>query len=105
VLCTPTGDDARAERQYWEFQELMFRENRTPVESEAVESKYANYFRVGHNAFEFIVEFAQLYSEPAMEKVHTRIVTGPAYAKELLAVLKKSVEDYEREFGAIPEQE
>lgn len=72
---------------------------------ETGEGRYANYFKVGHNAFEFVVDFAQLYGEPPMEKVHTRIVTGPAYAKRLLEVLKRAVDEYERAFGVIPEQE
>jgi len=71
-------------------------------EPDTVEGKYANYFRIGHNAFEFILEFAQLYSDPAMERVHTRIVTSPAYAKELLGVLNQAMTEYERTFGAIP---
>jgi hypothetical protein len=80
----------------------MPREGGTVPESEAVSSKYANYFRVGHNAFEFIVEFAQLYSEPPLDKVHTRIVTSPAYAKELLGVLQQAMDEYEQAFGSIP---
>jgi hypothetical protein len=81
----------------------MSREGVTPPQ--VVESKYANYFKVGHNSFEFIMEFAQLYSEQSMEKVHTRIVTSPAYAKELLGVLQEAVDAYERTFGAIPKNE
>jgi hypothetical protein len=84
----------------------MSPEGNTPADSEGVvEGKYANYFKVGHNAFEFIVEFAQLYSELALEKVHTRIVTSPAYAKELLKVLQEAVDAYEGVFGTIPKQE
>jgi hypothetical protein len=80
-------------------------EGKAPVDSEAVEGRYANYFKVGHNAFEFVVEFAQLYSEPPVEKIHTRIITSPPYAKELLEVLQRAVDEYERAFGAIPQNE
>ncbi len=83
----------------------MPQEGKTPAASEMVEGKYANYFKVGHNAFEFVVEFAQLYSELPVEKVHTRIITSPAYAKELLEVLQQAVDGYEQAFGAIPKHE
>jgi hypothetical protein len=66
---------------------------------EGMEGKYANYFQVGHNAFEFLLDFGQLYSDGTPERFHTRIVTGPSYAKELLKVLSDSLEQYEATFG------
>jgi len=76
-------------------------------ESSTIEGKYANYFKVGHNAFEFILDFGQLFAETSQEKVHTRIITSPTYARELLEVLRDSVQKYERTFGEIrpPEQQ
>ena len=64
--------------------------------------KYANYFEVGHNPFEFYVDFGQY--DPNSEKVqmHTRIVTSPAYAKMMGETLSSSVENFEREHGTIP---
>jgi hypothetical protein len=66
------------------------------------EGKYANYFEVGYNPFEFYVDFGQY--DPQSEKVqmHTRIVTNPAYAKMMGETLSSSVVSYEREHGAIP---
>lgn len=65
------------------------------------EGKYANYIQVGHNQFEFYVDFGQY--DPQSEKVqmHTRIVTGPAYAKMMGETLSSSVESFEREHGQI----
>jgi len=71
----------------------------------AVEGKYANYFEIGHNAFEFLLDFGQLYSDGKQEQIHTRIVTSPSYAKELLKVLGESVERYEQNFGSIKQDE
>jgi hypothetical protein len=65
----------------------------------AIEGKYANYFQIGHNAFEFLLDFGQKYSEGKREHFHTRIVTSPSYAKELLKVLGESLEQYEQTFG------
>jgi hypothetical protein len=66
-----------------------------------IEGKYANYFQIGHNAFEFLIDFGQLYSDERKEQFHTRIITGPSYAKELLELLENSVERYEEAFGPI----
>ncbi|HEY6303629.1 MAG TPA: DUF3467 domain-containing protein [Terriglobales bacterium] len=66
-----------------------------------IEGKYANYFQVGHNAFEFLLDFGQLYLEGKQEHFHTRIVTSPTYAVELLKVLAESIEQYERTFGSL----
>jgi hypothetical protein len=66
------------------------------------EGRYANYFEVGHNAFEFVVDFAQLYSEGERPCFHTRIITGPAYAKSMLEMLNQAIAQYEQSFGTIP---
>jgi len=71
----------------------------------AIEGKYANYFQIGHNAFEFLFDFGQLYADGKRERMHTRIVTSPSYAKELLKVLGESLERYETQFGAIRQDE
>ena len=73
-------------------------EGEDPVPSE-IEGKYANYFQIGHNAFEFLLDFGQMYSDGTRERFHTRIVTSPSYAKELLKVLGESIDQYEATFG------
>ena len=71
---------------------------RSPKSSSPAKGLYANYFEVGHTAFEFVIDFGQRYSarEPSR---HTRIVTSPVYAKALLATLSKAVADYRERFG------
>lgn len=65
-------------------------------------ASYANQFEVGFNAFEFLLDFAQNYdSAEGMALAHTRIVTAPAYAKVFLALLERSVGEYEAAFGPI----
>jgi len=68
------------------------------------EARYANFFKVGYNAFEFLLAFGQLYADHEQEQVHTRLVMSPRYAKELLRVLNQSLNDYERDFGTIKEE-
>jgi len=66
------------------------------------EGLYSNFFRIGYNTFEFILDFGQSYIESERESLHTRIVTAPSYAKALIEVLQQSVAEYERKFGPIP---
>jgi hypothetical protein len=68
-----------------------------------VEGHYANYFKVGYNAFEFVIDFGQLY--PAGQagdknaQFHTRIITVPVYARALVETLQESIEQYAQGFG------
>ena len=69
-------------------------------EANLPEGRYANYFKVGHNAFEFVLDFGQLYLESKEPRLYTRIVTSPAYAKALLETLRESIVLYERTFAS-----
>lgn len=74
-----------------------------PADADALQAaEYANQFEIGFNAFEFLFDFGQSYEEHATER-HWRIVTAPAYAKVFLALLGKSINDYEEAFGVIPD--
>ena len=79
--------------------------NEPPHEIREVEGRYANYFKVGHNAFEFLLDFGQFYAESQRAQFHTRIITNPIYAKYLLGILQQSLERYEQTFGAIPRED
>ena len=80
----------------------MSQEEKGQQLTEPLEGRYANNFQVGHNAFEFVFDFGQFYPENTEVRVHTRIVTNPAYAKVLSETLRGSLEQYERTFGIIP---
>ncbi len=69
------------------------------------EGRYANYFKVGHNAFEFLLDLGQFYPESAEPQIHTRIITSPIYAKALSGILRESIEQYEQTFGVIPTED
>jgi hypothetical protein len=71
-----------------------------------LEGRYANFFKVGHNAYEFIIDFGQFYAdETKQERIHSRIVTSPAYAKGLLKTLQAAIVLHEAEFDIISEPE
>lgn len=69
-----------------------------------IEGKYANFFQVGYNAFEFVMDFGQFYSETEEAELYTRIITSPFYAKNFLETIKESIEQYENEIGIIKER-
>jgi len=70
-------------------------------EAGAHEGRYANYFKVGHNAIEFLFDFGQFYPESEKAQLHSGVTTSPIYAKALLETLRESIDRYERVFGAI----
>ena len=66
---------------------------------------YANYIKIGHNAFEFLLDFGQFSPESDRTHVHTRIITGPVFAKALLRTLQESLDQYEHTFGPLADDE
>jgi hypothetical protein len=59
---------------------------------------YANYFEVGHTAFEVVLDFGQRYGR-RRSRCHTRIVTSPLYAEALLRTLEGALVEYRARFG------
>jgi hypothetical protein len=62
---------------------------------------YANHLEIGHNAFEFLLDFYQRFDENEEAELCARIITNPADAKAMLAALQKAVDIFEQSFGAI----
>lgn len=81
----------------------MNNESPPPPETHDLEGRYANCFKIGYNAFEFLLDFGQAYNENQRAPFHTRIITSPIYAKTLLKLLQDSIAQYERNFGVISE--
>jgi hypothetical protein len=77
----------------------MEHKSRESLDIEKPVARYANYFQVGHNAFEVVVEFGQHYEGNSPPQMHTRIVTAPICAKTLLDLLQTALAEYERSFG------
>lgn len=58
---------------------------------------YANYFNIGHNAYEFLIDFGQFCPERDDVTLHTRIVFGPVHARVLAELLSAALQQYEKE--------
>jgi hypothetical protein len=82
----------------------MNRNSEDAHNSSPLEGRYANYFEVGHNAVEFLLDFGQYYPDIQQARMYTRIITSPIYAKALLRTLGDSIDRYEQTFGAIREE-
>jgi hypothetical protein len=67
-----------------------------------LEARYANYFKAGFTSEEVVIDLGQGYEDEGRIAVHTRIVTSPAYARDLAELLQAAVDDYENAYGAIP---
>jgi hypothetical protein len=63
--------------------------------------KYANQFKIGHNAVEFVIDFGQYFPENEEAELCVRIITSPFYAKNFLETLQQSIHQYEDSFGPI----
>jgi len=74
---------------------------RRDEKEQPLEGKYSNYFNVGHNAFEFIIDCGQYYPENGDVLCHTRIITSPAYASALFQAMKAALETYSEDYGEI----
>ena len=89
----------------------MVQIKKPPLEKDKSKAKYANFFKVGYNAYEFVIDFCQYYppndccSETEKAELCQRFITSPIYAKALLKVLQKSIEEYESTFGKIDDND
>lgn len=88
----------------WRLAMDMDVEGGLPEPAEPLLGRYSNYFEVGHNQFEFLLDFGQFYPGNDRPQLHTRIVMSPTYAKALLRTLGESLLRYERTFGSVEDQ-
>jgi len=80
----------------------MISDSAVPQQARDAEGRYSNFFKIGYNAFEFLLDFGQVYQEGGADSVHTRIVTTPRYAKALSELLIETLADYVKTYGQIP---
>lgn len=64
---------------------------------------YANYFEVGHNAFEFLLDAGQVEPQSGEVQLLSRIAVSPVHAKLLARLLTQSIEQFERAHHEIPD--
>lgn len=55
------------------------------------QGRYANYFEVGANRDEVVIDLGQAYGRDDEPSLHTRIVTAPVHARELIRLLQEAL--------------
>jgi hypothetical protein len=78
-------------------------ESVTSVRSRPPLACYANYFEVGHNAFEFLLDAGQVEPQTGEIQLMSRIAVSPVHAKLLAQLLARSVEQFEQAHQPIPD--
>lgn len=73
------------------------------VASPVLFAGYANYFEVGHNAYEFLIDFGQIDPRTGDVNISSRLALGPTHAKLFARLLQGAIEKFEEEHGLIPE--
>jgi hypothetical protein len=67
------------------------------------EARYANYSKVGHNAYEFFIGFGHHDANIHHAAPYTRIIASPAYIRMLLRPLSNAVAQHEKKFCRLEE--
>ncbi len=90
----PGSIEQRAGRAH---REAAFRHERPPL------ACYANYFEVGHNAFEFLLDAGQVEPISGDIQLLSRIAVSPVHAKLLAHLLNQSIAQFEQAHQEIPD--
>ena len=65
------------------------------------EGRYANYAEIGHNAYEFVFDFGQVWLDADPARVYLRVITTPETAQRLYGALDHALSAYRKDFGDI----
>ena len=71
---------------------------------DVADGTYANLAIISHSQSEFVVDFIRMVPNVPKAKVKSRIILTPQHAKRLLKALNDNVTKFEKQFGAISEQ-
>src|SRR6476661_4128330 len=63
------------------------------------QGRFANAFKSGYNSEEVVMDFGQGYEGEGDVTFHTRIVTSPMYARQMIELLTQTLEDFEAAYG------
>ncbi len=72
---------------------------RQQIPGDMLQARFANSFRTGYNSEEIVIDFGQGYEGGGAVTFHTRIVTSPMYAKQMVELLMLTLEDFEAVYG------
>ncbi len=73
------------------------------LDDEVAQGRYSNLVMLNHTETEFVFDFIYVQPQQPKAKVHSRTITSPRHAKQLLRALTENIKKYEDRFGTIPE--
>jgi hypothetical protein len=80
-------------------------ERPSPNAEQVAPALYVNYFEVGHNPFEFLLDLGQYHPGSTESEgriaIHTRVALAPPYAKMLSELLARAIKEHESQHGEI----
>ena len=65
------------------------------------EGVYSNFFMITNSPSEFIIDFGRIVPGIPGAKIYSRIFTTPQHAKQLLKIMERNVENFEKQHGEI----
>lgn len=65
------------------------------------EGTYANFFMITNSPSEFIMDCGRILPGLPDARIYTRVVMTPMHAKQLLQLLQKNIDNFEKQFGEI----
>ena len=72
------------------------------IDDKIAEGTYVNSGNIMYNQSEFIIGFTRIVPPPGKPRVMSRIIMTPGQAKNFLAAVQHNIENFEKQFGAIP---
>lgn len=71
------------------------------IDEKVGEGTYANFYGITSNASEFIIDFGRILPGLPDARIYSRVISTPQHAKQLLQILQKNIEAYEKQNGEI----
>jgi len=71
------------------------------IDEKVGEGIYSNFFMVTSSPSEFVIDFGRLLPGMPSAKIYTRVLATPQHTKQLLNILQKNVENFEKMHGEI----
>jgi len=71
------------------------------IDEQVGEGIYSNFFMVTSSPSEFVIDFGRLLPGMPNAKIYSRVLATPQHTKQLLNILQKNVENFEKMHGEI----
>lgn len=75
------------------------------INNEVASGTYSNLAMINHSNSEFVVDFIQMMPGMPKAQVKSRIILTPQHAKRFMNALQDNINKFERQFGAIKDQD